>query len=873
MGWLKDLMEQAPESVRSFDELAKLCLKQDAWPASARMQHRSLGAILGRLDRGEGIDWLVSRSEVQQALATVLGVPRGTVLVASSPKQAGRAERWIAWQAMPYARGLDLTEEEPFPGVPEIIFHPERWERLVWVAPYGAGRSIAGQWLAARGLAKFHVLESPSSGPAASGRVPEERPIFVELGAATDFDDALLGPGVCVSVPAPWEPPPGFADCVVVRSPPIGELVGPLVKWARARLAERSEVDAARLTERIGEFVRAGFVESAGDVLGLVGLADADGMAALAEGSLERVARDWLRQRARERLDPDAPEASFLRKSGFAGLTGIARHVVMDGRAPLFAPRSLEDWTDLVPEDLRHGPDLEWLKTALPRADPNVRPAAIERASEQLPPGAFRIVRGLEHAGVLVRDQAGLLTLRPHWLGRVAVHEALGELVSGAAFDWGEALLSPLMAPETMERLIERALSRALTPEELVEPRASSDPSYAAAIEGAVRALGAAELRRVHAGGDALEPLFDEQLRLAVELPDVLVAPRIEHRPLAGRTGAFWLTRGAWYLAVLALGEALEAHQGRHHDVLRPWLATAPADELGALLDELVVALERADAPSDVIGAAVALVTRLGALLGPLAPNRVRHRLERAATVADEAAVGVLAWSSVAALEGDRLGLLGLLHLLDERRLDGSAFAAQVFQAFEQAGMPEAELGVLLGPGLGPLLLPHAPPAVLRALLRGIATLETPPPLSASQWTTLLADAGTAPLALFRRLPESALGVAVDAACRAERSDALSVLWARFPAALTRIATDSFADATASARRGALLVTAPPHVAPAILAELADTDELMRGPMATLEAVRRFLHTQIAARGPAFRDAYARLDEIEAHFEDVRERA
>jgi len=163
---------------------------------------------------------------------------------------------------------------------------------------------------------------------------------------------------------------------------------------------------------------------------------------------------------------------------------------------------------------------------------------------------------------------------------------------------------------------------------------------------------------------------------------------------------------------------------------------------------------------------------------------------------------------------------------------------------------------------------------VLRALVRGIATLEPPPPLSATQWTTLLAaDLGAAPLALFRRLPESALGVAVDAACRAARSDALAVLWARFPAALTRIASDSFTDATASARRGALLVTAPPDVAPAVLAELADTDELMRGPLATLEAVRRFLHAQIAARGPAFRDAYARLDEIEAHFEDVREKA
>jgi hypothetical protein len=869
VGWLKDLMDQAPSEIRSFDELAKLCLKKDDWPASTRMQHRSLGAILGRLDRGEGTDWLTSRGEVQQSLATVLGVARGTLLLNSSPRRAGRSEHWITWQSMPYARGLDLTEEKLFPGIPEVIFHPARWAGLVWVAPNGAGRSLAGQWLTARGLATFQARSTLRS-----ARDLVTRPLLLELGSADELDASALGPGLCVSVPEPWEPPLGFGDCVVVRSPPIRALVEPLLAWARERLAERSEVDPVRLLPLMVRLIDAGFVESAGDVLGLVGIADADGMAALEQSSLERLGREWLQRRARERLDPEAAEASFLRKGGFLGLVGLARHVAMDGRAPLFAPRSLEDWTDLVPEDLRHGPDLEWLKTALPRADPNVRPAAIERASEKLPPGAFRIVRGLEHAGVLVRDDAGLLALRPHWLARTALHAALGELVTRPAFDWGEALLSPLMAPATVERLIERAESRSLPIEELVEPAASADASYAAAIEGAVRAVGAAELRRVHAGGEALEALFDEQLRLTIELPEALVAPRIEHHPFTGRSGAFWLTRGAWYLAVLALGEALEAHQGKHHALLRPWLGTSAPNELGALLDAVAAALDRDDAPSDVIGSAVALVTRLGALLGPLGANHTRHRLERAATVADEAAVGVLAWSSVTALEGDRLAIFGLSKLVADRRLEPRTLATQVWQAFEQAGMPEGEIAVLLGPELGGMLLPHAPASVLGALLRGVAALETPPPLTQAQWAALLShDARAVPLALFRRLPEATLVVAVDAACRGERKDALGVLWARFPAALTKLVGETLADPSIASRRRALLVVAPPHVAPAVLEELADVDELMRGPMANLEAVRVFLHAQIASRGPAFRDAYALLDEIEGHFEDVREKA
>lgn len=858
-------MEEAPSDIRSFDELAKICLKTGEWPDSARMQHRSLGAILGRLDRGEAADWLAGRSEVQHALAGVLGIARGTLSLALNPKRGGKGDRWVTWQAMPFARGLDLAEEALFPGIPEIIFHPGRWERLVWVAPSGAGRSIAGQWLAARGLAAHRTAVSATDAPR------EPRPLLLELAAGDALRGSDLGLGLCVAVPDPWEPPPGFGECVVVRSPPIAELVEPLVLWAHERLAARSEVDAGRLVPRVLELVARNVVESAGDVFGLVGIADADGMEAVETDPLERVARGWMRRRARERLDPDAPESAWLQKHGFESLVGLARKVVLDGRQAWFTPRSADDWSDLVPDELRHGPDLEWMKAALPRADPNLRPAALERASEKLPPGAFRIVRSFEHAGVLARDDAGLLAPRPHWLARAAMDEALATLVEGPAYDWGEALLSPAMATATMERLVDRARARALPSEDLVEPQSSADPSYAAALEGAVRAFGAAELGLVHAGGDVLEALFDEQLRLCVAFPDDLPGPRVEHTPAGGRAGAFWLTRGAWYLAMLALGEALEAHQGARHALLRPWVEIAAPRTLHLVLDHVARALDRADAPHDVLGPAVALVTRLGAALGPLGAERTRHRLERAATVADEAAVGVLAWSSVTALEGDRLALAGLFQLAADRRLDAAALAAQVWQAFEASGMPEGEVGVLLARELGGVLLPHAPPRAVRALARGIAALERAPELEPGQWGALFdGDVSALPLGLFRHAPQLALDAALDAACRSGRRDALELLWARFPAALTAAAVEALDDPESGARRGFLLRTVPPSVTKAVLGELPEIDELLHGPAENIEAVRRFLHAQIAARGPHFRDAYALFDEIEQHLEDLR---
>jgi hypothetical protein len=384
-----------------------------------------------------------------------------------------------------------------------------------------------------------------------------------------------------------------------------------------------------------------------------------------------------------------------------------------------------------------------------------------------------------------------------------------------------------------------------------------------------VRALGAAELFGVHAGGDALEALFDEQLRLSVELPNALVRPRIEHAALPGRRGSFWLSRGSWHLALLALGEALDSHQGATHALLRPWQRTEPAAGMHEVLDLVALALEAPDAPHELVGPALGLVSRLGALLGPLGPERTRHRLERAATVADEAALGVLAWSSVAALDGDRLGIQGVLHLIEQRRLAHATFAAEVWNAFENAGAPPAELGLLFSTELAPVLLPHVPAALLPTLLRSVAALSTHPPLSAAQWQALLsADVREVGVGLFRLVPEPALDAAIDAACRAGRRDGLAVLWARFPDPLCSALLEVLAHADPN--RGLLLDTAPPAVTREVITGLDEVEDLLRGPADNLAAVRRFLHVQVGARGPWFRDAYTLLDEIEHHLEGVR---
>src|SRR6185436_14589259 len=128
------------------------------------------------------------------------------------------------------------------------------------------------------------------------------------------------------------------------------------------------------------------------------------------------------------------------------------------------------------------------------------------------------------------------------------------------------------------------------------------------------------------------ETLWDDEQRLLFEPPGVLPAPRIEHGlpGTDGVTSAWMLGRGAFYLAALALGEGLEAGQGRTHALLRPWQATTAPPQLDELLDVVHGALEHPGASTELAASAAALVSRLRSVVGALGENGAPHALERA---------------------------------------------------------------------------------------------------------------------------------------------------------------------------------------------------------------------------------------------------
>jgi hypothetical protein len=152
-----------------------------------------------------------------------------------------------------------------------------------------------------------------------------------------------------------------------------------------------------------------------------------------------------------------------------------------------------------------------------------------------------------------------------------------------------------------------------------------------------------------------------------------------------------------------------------------------------------------------------------------------------------------------------------------------------------------------------------------------LVELAEPPVLSPAQWLALFAgELGAAPARFFRLIPDALVGAAVDPACRAGHREGLAILWARSAADLTRVLVEELLAARSTQARELLFETAPPGVTEEVLARLPPSSALLRGPGASLTAVRRFLHGRVAARSPGFRGAYALLDELEGRLATLR---
>ena len=177
MGWLRDLMRAASPPYKSYGALARDALAHPRWPSDTRTKARSLAAVFSKLDREIDLEWLVDREAVKRVLAELLRCPLADVRpsVHWRSERSAAASRRVRLHVLTYARALELVDEPLCPGFPNEVLEPAKWRSLWWHAPSGSGRSLAGQWLAARGVATFVTARDWEE---ARDRLPQRGVVF-----------------------------------------------------------------------------------------------------------------------------------------------------------------------------------------------------------------------------------------------------------------------------------------------------------------------------------------------------------------------------------------------------------------------------------------------------------------------------------------------------------------------------------------------------------------------------------------------------------------------------------------------------------------------------------------------------------------------
>lgn len=873
MGWLRDLMQQAPTPVKSLGDLSRSALRSGDWPSDTRMQPRSLAALFSKLDRDQELDWLGDRPGAQVALAKALGAPLEDIRARLRGRQDASPAQVLRLRAVPAARALSLLEEPLFPGIPGEVLEPASFAGVYWVAPSGAGRSLVGKWLETRGLARFLRADTWRE---AQAQLPGHGAVYVELEAPDSAEVTYVErPGLRLCIASPIEPaePHAFR---VVRTPEPESYLPALVAWVAERCPQDGRFEPERVLSWLeGEPLERGVLDGPGAALGLCGLADELGARALSD-DLDKLVRRFAQARFATSLDPEAPHSAFFRKNGYGALVALVRRLLAEDALAWDAPRPREQWLALVPEELQREADVEWLKMTLGSGPGALRSADLERAAKKLPPGAFRVVRCFEQAGLLEATASGALKLGPRFMARTLLSEAVTALVGASPIEWGTALLEGSARAEVEAQVVERArASNGASLEPLLETSHPDSLSYVAALELGFVAAGLSLLEGAELPRELREGLFEDQLELMLELPGDLPVPRV----LRGSDAERAERHGLWLLAALALSEDLPAH-ARKHALLRPWREREVDARLPELLDHIARALSSSRLGQAGALAAFALIGRLRAQVGALLSVDKPHPLEQPTVLVEEVAHGVLTWPTVAELGKSRGDLLLAATRAAAITLGTpwSEVARQVWLAWDAAGRP-AEGADFLHPDsdVEGLFWAHIPRELLRPLL--MDARDKPMPferLREEPWAAIeeavLEGALPVTAELVTHAPEAILDAWLGRRGLAPfEGAALRALFERLPERLLRVIELHFErpDPAETERVLALLKELPDSLLGQAVSR-AERKPLLRLPGQSLAGVRRLLHRAVSHGGALSRQAYPLFAELEEKLSTAR---
>lgn len=861
MGWLRDLMLDA--EIRSFGALARAALAHAQWPGESRAQPRSLAAMFSRFDRAIELEWLAERPAVQQVLAEVLRCPVGDVRAPlHRAEQEASSPARMRLEGLSAARSIEFAEEPLPPGFPPDLSVPTSWQRSLWLAKPGSGRTIAKQWLDIRGRAQIHVVRSPSALAATPTFGP---PLFID--AVPSVADAVITEWVptrpvCLAIDAPVSRirPWIAAGWSVARSPTIEESLGSIVLWVASRLSPQAHFDAEQVTGWLREGPLAeGLIETLGDVFGWCAVVTSIGL----EATRRRDKRQILTLAVRRALAPlaerrDSRSSGLIRKAPDVLIAMAERSLLL--RGDWLGAQTLEGWVELLPDEDRLGPDVDWMRVHLTAASKSIRARDVERAAARFPPGAHRWMGLLRDAALLRPVDAEQFVLRPHFLARLALANAKSALIHTSSAVWGDALLGDASASVWPELLARAEAAPESLIDAVLEDLDEESASSVIALDATVVALGLRVLGGRELSPALVEPLLDEAYALALQRHDELPRPRIAFgSPIAGMQA-----NTLWWLSLIALGETRAAKRRKADQRLMPWAQREPPTHLRQLFDDLAAQARSLPRPTPrwVLGA-FAMIERLRQSIGAvMLSNSTPHVLHAPGIVLDEVLHGVLECNALEPLFDDDLLFWAFERLATERQCGEATWCASFWHAMASADFVTASRGFISRHFQR--LAPHIPTEIGVAWLQGQAPIDNALgllPLRVIQAWLDWRESGTSPIPpeVVAQMPDE-LVERLLIELEPTDENVLPIIWERHPErVLSRIHRFRVMMPDKAAR---WLEHAPLRHAD-VLFHGAEIDEWIKASAPVLLAIRRYAQRCIDARVPNWMLAYGWLVKVE----------
>ncbi len=544
--------------VKGYDALARTLLAHDEFPKIDRPANpRSLGNRLRDLDRGSAtaVAWLEQRPGARRALLEVLDWNEAQLERVLHPVGDGPMEGVVDLDDVELQRPVDLRRDSLFPGIPETALAYRTWSRHWWVAPAGSGRTLAGRWLEAQGLATF---VRPRDADELADALPASGAVYVDLERAapgTERSLARLPAALRVLVAAPFAPGQGWT---LVHSDGPEVWAPALLNWVAQWIDGRGAFSPGAARDVLERGPWRDLCTTPGATLALAGLLDQLGKDRLLAASPGELIDLWLTGALGRSDRADAP--AWLHAGAWPLLQSLARGLLTGSEGSWSDSRPLEEWAALIHDPGSATPDVAGALGLLSSSADGLSSEDVKRLRGHLESTAQGRIQGLVAARLLEPAGGGRYDLRPAWAVYLACQSVTEELLSAGPLRWGEAALrspwSELVVRHLWGRYREGDLRVGAAAVEALDP---DDLASVAALEAAFRAAGLACAEGACVEQAHVEQLWQAQARVAVRpfVSSDHARPRIDHGGWGVR--AELLSEGVWILAATAMAERLEA--------------------------------------------------------------------------------------------------------------------------------------------------------------------------------------------------------------------------------------------------------------------------------------------------------------------------